>query len=994
MLSLIILGGWASWFLLVADHQPAAAGTPHKVHIAFGFHVNLYHSFRGDTNDENGFGQDIRVIRHIIAELDRANRRGIPVRADWDFDNRFSLETRLPRYAPDIIRNIQRRVRQDSDEVMPMSYNNGLMSAMTDEEFMASMRRAISNKKGSGVRDLFGRMAPVVRPQEMMTTPGDFARYRQLGIAAVALYYSATPFDAFRLFSRVLTPTEAHNPVNYVDPQSGEQMEILPTYHPGDLVEHVSLRNWAQELHRQQAEGTIDRDVLIFINFDADSEFWTGGDLPAYLKWLPNTGGLSQLIESVADLDFVTFSRVGDYLAGHSPAGTVQFGQDTADGSFNGYQSWAEKATTSAYWTRIERNRRVHRVAHKVFGMDGETAPPPDVAQLLNASFDTRLEALSTTNFGLASPFLSPPRETAMDSLMQRLDGYSDRIEARIAEKARSLLARTAIGAAVPAGAQRIETFVYTGTDAGGDRRLTFTVPADTPDAGGYLIVDGDGRLIPARQEQRQTAAGDGRQTLILRVAARQPMPDGVYALYRRPTPPSPTTGAGGSIYADPRVLRNEFIAVHFDESGHVQRVTARGIPQLTAGSLTPSIIYRGVRLAPQRLAVSVEDDGRDGVAAVRIHGDWPGPAGVTRAPGRVDYRLRLLRGVPYLFVEGTVRYPDTRRQKTVQDDRPLLARKIDDGWQAVAPVELRFAARASRTAPFVVHKRNYLGRDGAYALDYYRFADKNLSLADINNHVTPAYAAVTNGVSGLAVAMDTAVNANFAFCPFALDYHPQTDRFAVRANPFGTYFGRQPLPPTRGTGLGYEAVVLSAPQLHSAGPTYNGYRERFSLMIAFFNGAMLPQRLKADLLAFARPPRIIDGHGQRPWEVTASPVLPPAGFLALATGGGMRFSWAPVGGPETRYRIRCQSLRGRTTRTFTTRGRTLLVGRAELPAADGPYTATIRALSGDGRTTAASPAIRCPTTPEKAGRPDIPNDFKVKVLWANLSAWVQRNLL
>jgi len=29
-----------------------------KVCVAFGFHVNLYHSFRGDTNDKNGFGKD------------------------------------------------------------------------------------------------------------------------------------------------------------------------------------------------------------------------------------------------------------------------------------------------------------------------------------------------------------------------------------------------------------------------------------------------------------------------------------------------------------------------------------------------------------------------------------------------------------------------------------------------------------------------------------------------------------------------------------------------------------------------------------------------------------------------------------------------------------------------------------------------------------------------------------------------------------------------
>ena len=51
-----------------------------KVHIAFGFHVNCYHSYRGDTNDSLGFGGDIRIIRHILDVLDDRNRRGIPVR--------------------------------------------------------------------------------------------------------------------------------------------------------------------------------------------------------------------------------------------------------------------------------------------------------------------------------------------------------------------------------------------------------------------------------------------------------------------------------------------------------------------------------------------------------------------------------------------------------------------------------------------------------------------------------------------------------------------------------------------------------------------------------------------------------------------------------------------------------------------------------------------------------------------------------------------------
>lgn len=46
----------------------------YQVHIAFGFHVNLYHSYRGDTNDNAGFGGDIRVIRSILDVLDDFNK--------------------------------------------------------------------------------------------------------------------------------------------------------------------------------------------------------------------------------------------------------------------------------------------------------------------------------------------------------------------------------------------------------------------------------------------------------------------------------------------------------------------------------------------------------------------------------------------------------------------------------------------------------------------------------------------------------------------------------------------------------------------------------------------------------------------------------------------------------------------------------------------------------------------------------------------------------
>ena len=45
-----------------------------KVYVALGFHINFYHSWRGDTPDEAGFGTDIRVIRKVLEILNRANQ--------------------------------------------------------------------------------------------------------------------------------------------------------------------------------------------------------------------------------------------------------------------------------------------------------------------------------------------------------------------------------------------------------------------------------------------------------------------------------------------------------------------------------------------------------------------------------------------------------------------------------------------------------------------------------------------------------------------------------------------------------------------------------------------------------------------------------------------------------------------------------------------------------------------------------------------------------
>jgi hypothetical protein len=391
---------------------------------------------------------------------------------------------------------------------------------------------------------------------------------------------------------------------------------------------------------------------------------------------------------------------------------------------------------------------------------------------------------------------------------------------------------------------------------------------------------------------------------------------------------------------------------------------------------------------------VNVEETGESGYAAVRIHGTWEGPPAITRSPGWVNYRLRLLKGVPYLFIDGEVRYPETYRRQVIQAAMPVLARKIDAGWEEVAPVELRFAAPATKDQPFWIHKRNYLGKEDAYALDYFRYAPQNVNIPDINNHITSEYAAVTTAERGMAVAMNTEVNANFAFCPFKMTYQPESDEFMIQANPFGTYHGNQVLPPNPGNRLGYEAVLLSGPQFHSAGPTYNGYHDRFELMISFFSDDTLPNDVKQDLIAFARRPMTVGAYEKRKAGAPRFSPLPPDGFMALPYHGGMVFHWEDMGSAGTGYRIHLSGLSGADKRTFSTSGSTLFLESTDLPKNNGSIHAAIEAIYPDGRASERSPEHRYRLAQDIAPSFDIPNEFKAKILWATMTAWIYRNLM
>lgn len=847
--------------------------TPHKVYIAFGFHANLYHSFRIDTNDEAGFGRDIRVIRHIIKTFDEFNSKGIPAKAVWDIENLFSLQEKLPQYAPDIIENIKRRVKENGDEVILMSYNNGLVSAMTEQELKDVIERAIQNPQKSGVADLFPSWSPIVRPQEMMTTPGNFRIYKELDINTISLYYSSITFDTFRVFSRPLTKEEAHNPLIYENKETNETIQLIPTYNIGDLIENVSLRNWVKDLHKEQLRGNINKDVLIFINFDADDNYWSGLTLPDYLKWLPNTGGISQLLEEVSGLEYVKFTNLQEYLSKHETVGKVSFGQDTADGSFNGYNSWSEKSYSHDYWSEVVKDRRIHNFIKRIYKTILKRPIPNNIQKELDESYEKRLRLTSTTNFGMATPFLARARERIVENTITDMNQHSKNAWSTSTTQVKQLIK----GARKPNISKSDLKFLQ-----------AFLLVREEDEFGSFITLKSNTKLAPNEKYYLYDKAGQeipvydlSYKPDVIKLFIKQDtkLDDTTYFLY---SGNDDSKTENKFTQANKNELKNQFVSIKLDERGYIKHIFSSNEEKMLSSSLIPRIQYKeGNFYSPDSLEIKVLKNGESGVAQIRLLGDF-NIDGQIIEEGKIDYILTLIEGIPYVYLDAHLKYPETFRNTKIKPHFASLTRMIDNNWIEAIPAEVNFAIPSKKEKPFKIIKRNYLGVESSYLIDYFNHSDENLNLDNVNNHISAEYIALAAENSGIAIAMDTGVLSNFAFCPIKIEY--ENENFYAKLNPFGTYYGKQYKQPTWGHGQGFESAFLAGQQYWTSASTYNGHEYKFSLMFAFFPGRKLPQKLKNDMLSFSHPPKTIQiietKDEKKETGITSSPLI-PRGFVA-----------------------------------------------------------------------------------------------------------------
>lgn len=774
-----------------------------KVYVAFGFHVNCYHSYRGDSNDAFGFAQDLRIMRKTIAVLDEANAAGIPAMGTWDFENGYSLEKILPANAPDIIAGVKRRIALAGDEAILMGYNNGAMGAMDEAEFLASVDWARHNRWGSGLQDLFGAYEPIIRPQEMMFSPTQIPTYHKAGIRALCLYYSCCPFDSFRTLIPALDDERAFNPLTFT--YEGESLEIIPTYSNSDIIDAGSLGLLVSELHLKQLQGSINHDLFLFINMDADSFLWEEMKVPGLMRKWPNFGGIKGLIGEIKHYPYVVFSTPGKYLKEHPSLGEIHFGEDLADGNFTGYASWAEKPFNRQIWTRLEKARSCARV-------NGNDPLAP--------SFEERIRLLSTTHFGLASPVLNLDREKAALSLSQSM-----------LEKEAALLA--------PSEGEE-GSFVIENPCKSALLSFEIAIKAGLIPMGKTMQLAGEGLIhflaLPGASHP------DGSLASAFLIAQFNAVEERYHLTVSPRDMPKNAP------------LHSDFafggMELHLGGGAYLGTLSQEGKPR---GVLQGFIDYDHTLFPFSKTSAKVVSS-TPGSVATRVEGELHLPQ--EQQPGSFAYTFYQVGWLDGVLVQADLHYPYTPERNKINTQASSLGRFSDARWRQVAPFEITLDFGEYPT----LFKRSFEGKESHYSLQDFLTADpRNSTLASFNHQLTGGFLRLEDPTFAFGFYNPRQYLSSMAFSPMRLE--GEAGALHVSFNPFGTYYGPQRHYPTRGNSSVAEMYVATMPQAQSLAPSYNGAKESFLL---FLSGRQNPDE-HASLLSFADGAVLLPGNGINP---------------------------------------------------------------------------------------------------------------------------------
>jgi hypothetical protein len=779
------------------------------VYFSFGQHVDFYHSYRGDSLDEDGFGKDIRVITETLDILDQYPM----VKMSWEFDSWQTLEHRLPEYAPELFDRIKARIAE-KDEVRFQSWSGSLVSAQTPEEFAASIGWQRQN-----LLEIFGKAENGVYPQEMMHTPSLIRAYRDLGIEWVSLFYSASSFTAFRN-EVALNGAELYNPLWLETPEGDARMIVLPTYHHSDVADFLGMASWANHV-----ATNVQGDSLVFIDFDADGESW-----PLILKlFLP----------ALVRRPFVRFCTPGEYIAEHEPVGTIVLHRDQADGVFDGYSSWAEKPINHETWTAVEASRLDEKRAR--FLQDRFGPGSPEITALLEDNFRWRLQTMKTTHFGLATPHLHPDRVEAVQEHTERIRTLSSQALALAQTQALPAVAGLAGTApSLPFAGMTRAHYVYRPEGPGGPSlvRIPLAFSEGVAYSGGVRVYR-DGQEVPScLLDVRLHMDGSLDEATVVFLSNLGPGEEAVYWISRS-SDPGVVEPEYGLVSSGNGILDNGIVRLAFDADGWPVSLERDALEFSQGRLLDPGITYQGGHAGPARL------DPMDSPGSVRergflarqgSYGQYGVHCGGQALEGSVQYEFRVYAELPFVEIQADVVYP-------------ALAETCTQDLTEAYPLGITPALSGYGLC---VWKHNYFDYTGSYEVTE--------PVDSLNSHVTASWMAVSDASLGLMVAYQAETRAGLAFCPIKVRTGLPGQLRPV-LNPFGTLWGDLPdhdAPRTGGLGLGEVLTVLLGTQFDPTGPAYAGTTSRLSVALVPYPGdepSLEDQELAE---AYSYPPHFI----------------------------------------------------------------------------------------------------------------------------------------
>jgi hypothetical protein len=836
--------------------------TPGKIYVMLGFHTSFYHSWRGDTPDEAGFGVDIRVVRTILRMLDEANAAGLQARGYWDLDVFWTIEKIIQPYAPDILDSIRRRINARQDEVVLGSYNNGANHAATLCELKTALEYARSNPFGSGLEQLFGRVTPIMRPQECMLSSGQNALYRQAGIEGLILYYAGVPFNTFGAFIPPLPPQQRYNLLCLRSHPEDTPLEVWPCISQLDLFENTCLEALLLRLRHLQESGQVQNDLLVHLNFDADADLWLPVKLPRWLAWFPNLGGLREMIQVVNRYPWAEFTTPSEYRPQHPPQADIIVRQDLADGGFDGNYSWAEKFTSFQNWTLLEQARLRTCQAEALL-----PRVPLELSQELRARlwegrqsvFFHRVIALSTTHFGMSTPVINSERQAVAHSLLSQARSEAAQV---VREAAQVIRNREKVN--VHPGKENLYQFEVSASDGpqhhGSQNvrtvvRLPVLLPAGVPQAELYDTQGQPIRSSFVNPSLLPSGALAGELLFWVQLSSGQPQRFHLAksdSLRPRPTPLTQ--------------LRNPWLNLVLSESSGIQMLSYQDAQIGAEGFLQPRITYRDrkrpVSWGAQGYTISsLHSEHWNGLQRARLKTNIP-----MKVQGKIlhtglTYTFTLFDDLPYLLVDAEISYARTPARDMIENAQQRLRRWIDLRWIETAPCQFKpnLTARAGQR-PLRVWKHNALGVTSYYDLDYGAINPRNRDIDSFNHQVTHGWVAVSDGQHGLLLAECAEKLASMAFCPMRLR---EVDGFQhLWLNPFGTYFGHQlDYAHLGGNGAGAKLTETASSAQRPNAPSFNGQKLQFSLLLAPYCGDAPDPQLQADAQAFFYPPAVVLMH-------------------------------------------------------------------------------------------------------------------------------------